>query len=135
LPSDAELLDQVSLAARALVLEMLALAGEVAPFGLTLDGLGAPNACRPAGELPEAAPDDLLDAVVARLQQHVATGDVVATAIGCALEGRRPAFALQVEVPAGAFLFVYPYERIDEQWRIGDAIPVHEPLFERLFGA
>lgn len=102
----------------------------VIPFGLRAfnDSEDMKMSC-PAEKNPEAGWQQQIDTVVAELKEHVANENVSATVLVTELASEdEKGIGLQIETAMSSVLFVYPYEKKDDEWVIDEPIQTDQLL-------
>lgn len=87
----------------------------------------------PAGNDLKADWNDQIDQVVSELKSHIQNENVSVTALVTELKSdEESAIGLQVETALSCALFVYPYSRVDNEWKI-EAPTQTDQLLPRAF--
>ena len=114
--------------------EMLKEYEVIIPFGIRCfnDSEDMKMNC-PGDKIPEAEGSQQVDNVVSELKGFVAVENIFATAFVTELEsGGESGIGLQIETAASSVLFVYPYNKKDDDWVIEEPIQTNQ-LLSRVF--
>jgi len=102
----------------------------VIPFGLRAfsDSEDMKMSC-PAEKNPEAGWEEQIEMVVTELKEHVANENISATVLVTELasEGEK-GIGLQIETVMSSVLFVYPYNKVEDEWVFDEPIQTNQLL-------
>ena len=110
--------------------EMLKEYGVIIPFGIRSfnDSEDMKMNC-PGDKLPEKDVSVQVEKVVSELKQFVADENIFATAFVTELESdNESGIGLQIETVQTSVLFVYPYNKKDDDWIIDEPIQTNQLL-------
>jgi hypothetical protein len=87
----------------------------------------------PADNYKESDWQEQIEIVVTELQQFLATENIYATALVTGLEtDEQKGIGLQIETEESSVLFVYPYTRQNDEWKIDNPMQTSQ-LFTKVF--
>jgi len=109
---------------------MLEKYGIVIPFGLRAfnDSEDMKMNC-PAEKKPDAAWQEQIELVVTELKDHVENENIAATVLVTELSAEdEKGIGLQIETVMSSVLFVYPYQKVEDEWVIDEPIQTEQLL-------